>query len=187
MNTEAMNVHAGTSASLAVSGFFTQREQVDQALSACLGLGIPRDLIDVAISEKAASKFKQLKAKRNTDHWFAWTGRGALIGLLISILLTLGIVMLKGYEISDSMALVQLLGPDIGIIVGAAIGAIYGWMIESDNNVLMQRADEREDAMLFLVYLQPQEEAEKIRQILADHGAESIVVENTSDQFTQSR
>jgi hypothetical protein len=185
MRSEAMNVHHKAGPSLAISGFFTQPEQVDKALSACLSLGIPRDLIDVAISEKAADKYKQLKAKRNTDHWFAWTGRGALIGLLISIVLTLGIVSLKGYEISDSMALVQLLGPDIGIIVGAAIGALYGWFIESDNNVLMQRADERDDAMLFLVYLQPPSEAEKVRNILIQNGCESVVVMDTTDQFRQ--
>ena len=187
MNTKAINANQGSRPSLAVSGFFTQRQQLDKALSACLSLGIPRDLIDVAISEKAADKFKQLKAKRNTDHWFAWTGRGALIGLLISIIFSLGILLIKGYEISDSMAIVQLVGPDIGIIVGAVLGAIYGWFIESDNNVLMQRADERDDAMLFLVYLQPSGEAEKVRDILVDNGGESVVLQDTTDQFKQRR
>lgn len=187
MSTEAINANQGSKPSLAVTGFFTQRQQVEKALSACLFLGIPRDLIDVAISEKAADKFKQLKAKRNNDHWFAWTGRGALIGLLISVVLSLGIVLFKGFEISDSMALVQLLGPDIGIIVGAAIGAIYGWLIESDNNGLMQRADERDDAMLFLVYLQPPSEAEKVRDILIENGGESVLVQDITDQFRQRR
>ncbi|ABE49699.1 MULTISPECIES: hypothetical protein [Methylobacillus] len=169
-----MKPHIGLKESFTVSGFFKQQDQVDTVLTECLRLGIPRDLIDVALSEGAAAKFPTLRAKKNTDSWFAWTGRGALAGLLISSALTLGIILLMGYEVTDQMALVQLLGPDIGIIVGAALGALYGWLRESDTNVVMQRALQRDDAMLLLVYLQPPEEAKRIEKILLRHGGEAV-------------
>ncbi|MCB5191470.1 hypothetical protein LG198_12095 [Methylobacillus arboreus] len=169
-----MKPHAKLKESLTVSGFFTDQRQVDNVLSDCLRLGIPRDLIDVALSEEAAAKFPALKARKNTDSWFAWTGKGALAGLLISSALTLVIILLAGYEVTNSLALVQLLGPDIGIIVGAALGALYGWLRESDTNTLMQRATQRNDAMLLLVYLQPPEEAARIARIFTLHGGEEI-------------
>ncbi|HSI44262.1 MAG TPA: hypothetical protein VK949_07960 [Methylotenera sp.] len=180
MNTATLNARNASTVALTVSGFFKQISQVDNVLFKCLKLGIPRDLIDIAVSEKAATKFNQLKAKRNTDNWFAWTGRGALLGLLTSITLTLGLILLEGYDISNQLALIQLLGPDIGVIVGAFIGALYGWLKESDNNVLMQRAEQREDALLMLVYRQSPDMAEKIQQIFREQNAEAIEVENVA-------
>jgi hypothetical protein len=174
MSTDAMQNPAAQSFN--ISAFFTQQYKVDQALSDCLALGIPRDLIDVAVSEKAAAKFKLAKANRNTDHWFAWTGRGAFAGLIFSIVLSLAIVLIQGYSISNGLAFVQLLGPDIGIIVGAALGSIYGFLKESENNVLMQRAQERDDAMLFIVYFQPPAEAQKVHQILIENDCDSLVM-----------
>lgn len=168
-----------TQPSFTVSAFFTVPNQVDHALSACLRLGIPRDLIDLAISEPAAAKYPQLKPGKNRDAWFAWTGKGALAGLLLSSLATLTIVLLQGFEVSSQAALVQLLGPDIGIVLGAVIGAVYGALKESKTNQLMLRSLEREDAMLLLVYMQPQEEAEKVSQVLTSHGGEAVQVEAT--------
>ncbi|MCB5186636.1 hypothetical protein LG200_01305 [Methylobacillus caricis] len=163
--------------SLAVSGFFLEQRQIDEVLSACLQRGIPRDLIDVALSEQAAPKFTQLKARKNTDSWFAWTGKGALIGLLSSALLSLGIILTKGYEVTNQLALVQLLGPDIGIILGATFGALYGWIRGNETNVLMQRATDREDAMLLLVYMQPPDEARQVEKIFSTCGGQAIISE----------
>ncbi|MFL9609981.1 hypothetical protein ACKF11_07835 [Methylobacillus sp. Pita2] len=174
-----MKPHAALKESFTISGFFKQQGQVDNVLAECLRLGIPRDLIDVALSEKAAAKFSSLRAKKNTDSWFAWTGRGALAGLLISSALTMAIILLAGYEVTEKMAFVQLLGPDIGIIVGAALGALYGWLRDSDTNVVMQRALERDDAMLLLVYLQPPGEAARIEQIFGRHGGEEVSLQPT--------
>lgn len=181
-----MKSHARLKESFTVSGFFKQQGQVDSVLTECLRLGIPRDLIDVALSEEAAARFPSLRAKKNTDSWFAWTGRGALAGLLISSALTLAIILLAGYEVTEKMALVQLLGPDIGIIVGAALGALYGWLRDSDTNVVMQRALQRNDAMLLLVYLQPPEEAARIEQIFSRHGGEEVNSQPTASNPAQA-
>lgn len=172
-----MNKYPGTRETMTVSGFFHQQQQAEAVLAACLQRGIPRDFVDLALSEQAASRFTALKPGKNTDNWFAWTGKGALAGLLISALFTLGIIMVKGYEISNQMAMVQLLGPDIGIMVGAILGALYGWLHESDTNRLMQRAVGRDDAMLLLVYMQPPEEASQLQKIFSQHGGLDIRIE----------
>lgn len=162
---------------LTISGFFSEQKQVDAVLSLCLQRGIPRDLIGLALSEEAARRFGNLKAGRNTDNWFAWTGRGALIGLLTSALLTLGIILIHGYEVSKQLAFIQLLGPDIGVVLGATLGAVYGWLHEDETNLWMKRAADRDDAMLLLVYLQPGDEAARISEIFSRYGGQNILAE----------
>lgn len=103
-------------------------------------------------------------------------GLGAFIGLLLSSLLTLAIVMLPGFNHSDLLAFVQLLGPDIGVIVGAALGGIYGLLKPGRVKREMRRAVQRSDAALLLVHLQPREEAEVLGKILRDYGGEEIEV-----------
>lgn len=43
--------------SLAVSGFFDNEQAIEQAMHGCLQRGIPRDLIEVAVSPQAAPRF----------------------------------------------------------------------------------------------------------------------------------
>lgn len=164
--------------SYTISAFFSDVHAIDQAITACLHRGVPRDLIDVAVSPQAAARFYGGVAGPNRDSWFSWAGRGALIGLLLSSALALVILIFSGYQASKPMAIVQLLGPDLGVIIGAAIGAFYGWIKPGDIRPQMQRALQREDAALLLVHLQPGLAATDIQSILSHCGGQSIQVEN---------
>lgn len=163
--------------SFTISGFFQSEQTIEQVMRDCLRRGVPRDLIDVAVSPGAAGRFYGGRASANRDSWFSWTGRGALIGLIVSALLSLAIILLPGYDTSPVMAYVQLLGPDIGILLGAALGAIYGLLKPGDLKPQMMRALQRDDAALLLVHLQPEQEAREIEQIFARYGAEQIALE----------
>lgn len=160
--------------SYTVSGFFLQEESIEAALWECLRRGVPRDLIDVAVSEAASRRFYGGRTRHLRDSWFASAGRGALAGLLISALATLAIVLVPGFETPEPMAIVQFLGPDIGVILGGAIGGLYGWMKPADPAPPLYRALARDDAALMLVHLQPQGEAEAIRDLLQRHGAQDV-------------
>ena len=177
MTTIVKATHEVKPTSFTVSGFFNTEQSIEQAMQDCLRRGVPRDLIDVAVSPGAAGKFYGGRASTNRDSWFSWTGRGALIGLIISALLSLGIILLPGYDTSPIMAYVQLLGPDIGILLGAAIGAIYGLLKPGDIKPQMLRALQRDDAALLLVHLQPEKEAAEIGAIFTRHAAESVEIE----------
>lgn len=157
-----------------VSGFFDNKEKVQAVMQACLHQGIPRDLMDVAVSQGAAARFFGGKAGASHDSWFSWAGRGALTGLLLTAITSLSIVLLPGFKSSNLMAMVQLLGPDIGIILGAAVGGLYGWMRESDIRPVLQRAAERTDAMLLLIHPQSQTEADTVRGIFEQCKGENI-------------
>lgn len=166
--------------SFTVSGFFHDEHKVNEAVWECLRLGVPRDLIDVAVSQGAAQRFFGGSARTYRDGWFSWTGRGALTGLLLSAALTLGIVLFSGANTSGAVAIIQFLGPDIGVILGGALGALYGWLRTTDVKPQLRRALERADAMLMLVHLQPQAEVDNIERIFNLHGAESVQVEADS-------
>lgn len=163
--------------SFTVSAFFISEQAINRAIMACLHRGIPRDLIDVAVSSKTSAKFYGGAAGPNRDGWFSWTGRGALAGLLISSAIALVILLFAGYEASKPMAIIQLLGPDLGILIGAALGALYGWLKPGDTRPQMQRALNREDAALMLVHLQPVTEADEVRKVLEQHGSEHVLIE----------
>ena len=168
---------ASVPASFTVSAFFTQEKAIDTAITACLHRGIPRDLIDVAVSSGAAAKFYPGAAGPNRDSWFSWAGRGALTGLLLSSALALIILFFSGYETSRPMAIIQLLGPDLGVLIGAALGALYGWLKPGDLKRQMQRALDRSDAALVLVHLQPAHAADEVKSIFRQYGGEFVVVE----------
>lgn len=155
-------------------------QAIHHAITACLHRGIPRDLIDVAVSGQASSKFYGGAAGPNRDGWFSWAGRGALTGLLVSSAVALVILLFAGYEASKPMAIIQLLGPDLGILIGAALGALYGWLKPGDIRPQMQRALNRDDAALMLVHLQPATEADEIKRVMEQHGGEQVLVEKDS-------
>lgn len=167
--------------SYTVSGFFTEESAVHDSMWDCLRRGVPRDLMDVAVSGSSTRRYFGGRYRNlQRDSWFSWAGRGALAGLLLSAAVTLVIVMLPGFNASTSMAFVQLLGPDIGVILGGALGALYGWFKPSDIRPQFRRVLERPDAALMLVHLQPKQEAEAIREIFARRGADGIEIEADS-------
>ena len=53
-------------------------------------------------------------------------GQGALVGLLASSLLALGIIAVSGLDAPGPLAIVQLLGPNVGTLGGAVVGAGLG-------------------------------------------------------------
>lgn len=166
--------------SYTVSGFFRDENAIKNVMTECLHRGVPRDLLDVAVSPGASKYFFGGRARASKDLWFKWMGLGAFIGLLLSSLLTLGIVMLPGFDHSALLAFVQLMGPDIGVIIGAALGGIYGLLKPGRVKLEMQRAARRPDAALLLIHLQPREEAEVLGEILRDYGGEDIEVARDS-------
>lgn len=173
-------------ASYTISAFFAQEAAIESAMWDCLRRGVPRDLIDVAVSEAASKRFYGGRTRHLRDGWFSSAGRGALAGLVISALATLVIVLLPGFNTSRLMAMVQFLGPDIGIILGGAVGALYGWIKPADPAPDLHRALLRDDAALMLVHLQPHAEAEAIREVLQQHGGQDVELKAASSESVGS-
>lgn len=163
-----------------VSGFFGSEQAVHDALWDCLRLGVPRDLIDVALSPAAARRFYPRGSRGGRDRWFSTAGRGALLGLVLSALLSLGVVLIPGYNAPEWMSVVQLLGPDIAILLGGALGAVYGWLKPVRVKPQLLRARERDDAILLLVHLQPRDESRAVEHAFSRRGGEQVKTEADS-------
>lgn len=176
MNTTTITTVEGDEVSYTVSGFFRDENTLKNVMTECLHRGVPRDLLDVAVSPAASKHFFGGRARLARDIWFKWMGLGAFIGLLLSSAFTLGILMIPGFNHSDMIAFVQLMGPDIGVIVGAAVGGLYGFLKPGHIKREMRRAGRRPDAALLLIHLQPHDEAEVLSEILRSYGADEVEV-----------
>lgn len=160
-----------------VSAFFEAEQAVEDVIQRLVEQGVPRDLIDVVVSRQAMNKFFPGKARPYRDSVFSFAGRGALTGLLSMAIVTLVITFTPGYEPAGLMAHVQLAGPNVGTIVGATLGALYGLMRKSHPKPQHYRALERDDALLLLVHLQDRPHAEALSPLLTRHGASDVRLE----------
>src|SRR5690606_8526636 len=153
-----------------VSAFFDSEERAERAMMALLNEGIPRSLIDVAVSQSASRRFFPGRARRYRDSTFSFAGRGALIGLLVSAAFTLAITLLPGFTDPGLLAIVQLFGPNVGVVTGGALGALWALLRRAQPSRHYYRALEREALLLLLVQLRPKAEVPHLIELLARFG-----------------
>lgn len=154
-----------------ISAFFQSEKVVEEVIKELVNQGIPRDLIDVVVSKKAMQRFFGGRARPYRDSIFSFAGRGALSGLIISAIISLAITLIPNYQPSGTMAHVQLAGPNVGTILGATLGALYGLVRKPRPKPQHYRALERDDALLLLVHLQRTASAEHLALMLHQRGA----------------
>ena len=159
-----------------VSVFFDSEQAVKQAVAELVHQGVPRDLIDVAMAERLKHRFFRGAARPYRDSVFSYAGRGALLGLVLSATFTVGLNLLPGFQPPGLMSMVQLIGPDIGVVLGGALGAAYGLTRKSHPKLQHLRALDR-DAMLLLVHLRPRADADRLRDLLIRMGGSEPLLE----------
>lgn len=164
-----------------VSAFFDSEERATRAMMALLNQGIPRSLIDVAVSEAANRRFFHGRGRKYHDSTFSFAGRGALIGLLISAAFTLAITILPGFPEPGVLAIVQLFGPNVGVVTGGAFGALWALLRRAHPSRHYYRALERE-ALLLLVQLRPKEEVAHITELLSRLGGQEVLAVSDSPE-----
>lgn len=159
-----------------ISVFFDSEQAVKQAVTEVVNQGVPRDLIDVAMSEKLKDRFFRGFGQPFRDSVFSFAGRGALFGLVTTAAFSVGLSLLPGFQPPGLMSMVQLLGPDVGIVLGGALGAVYGFMRRSHPKPQHLRALNR-DALLLLVHLRPRADAERLQELLVRLGGHEPLLE----------
>lgn len=157
-----------------ISAFFDSEERAQRAMMALLNEGIPRSLIDVAVSAAASRRFFPGRARPYRDSTFSFAGRGALIGLLVSAAFTLAITLLPGFPDPGLLAVVQLFGPNVGVVTGGALGALWALLRRTRPSRHYYRALERE-ALLLLVQLRPKEEVPLLEALLSRLGGRDVL------------
>lgn len=153
-----------------VTTLFDSRAGVENALDALYTVGMPRDLIEVVVSREAAAHFPTGVPRRGVRETFRFAGIGGLTGLLVGAAISLGMVAWPGLDAPGDQAIVQLLGPNFGLVTGAALGAAVGFLRHRLPDARHARAAEVAGAIVVAVTVRSSEEVALIVQLLGKCG-----------------
>ena len=167
---------------LAVTALFDDAAAVEEALDALYTAGTPRDLVEVVVSRDAARRFYadangRLTARPLGRETWRFAGIGGLLGFVVGVLISLIMVAWPGIDAPGGLALVQIAGPNVSTIAGAAIGAIIGSTRLRRANPRHSRAAEAANAILLTVAARGDNEAELLAQLLGARGGRDVRVE----------
>lgn len=159
-----------TAEPLTVTALFDSRADVEKALDALYTVGMPRDLVEVVVSREAATLFPAGAARRGGRETFRFAGIGGLAGLLVGAAISLGMVAWPGLDAPGQQAIVQLLGPNFGLVTGAALGATIGFFRHGRPDPRHARAAEAAGAIVVAITVRSAEEVAVITQLLVQCG-----------------
>lgn len=163
-----------------ISAFVASPEAAENAVEVLTAGGIPRDLVEVVVSSSADDRFYHGRARRLGTLALPYAGIGGLVGLLASVILSLEILVLPGFNLPERLARVQLLGPNIGAIIGALLGGLVGALRRREPKGVYARAGERE-AILVIVFDRPRAEAAIVARLLEELGAEDVRIDQEEE------
>lgn len=167
---------------VSITALFDDPAKVERALDALYTAGMPRDLIEVVVSRDAAERFygrlpdRQAPRPPGRETW-RFAGIGALTGFVSGVVISLVMVAWPGIDAPGGHALVQVAGPNIGTMVGAAAGAIIGSLRRQRPSARHARAAEASHAIVFAVATRTEEEAVLVGQLLAAQGGREVRME----------
>lgn len=167
---------------LTVTALFDDRAAVDRTVDALYSAGIPRDLVEVVVSRAAAERYyadDEPGIRRPGRETFRYAGIGGLLGFIGGVLIGLVMVALPGMEEPDGMALVQVFGPNMATVGGAALGAAFGYFRRQRPNPRYARAAEERGSIVLAVATRSHEEARVLGEIIGMSGGTSVHVQDT--------
>jgi hypothetical protein len=166
---------------LTVTALFDDRTAVDRAVDALYSAGTPRDLVEVVVSLAAAKRYyagAERGIRRPGRETFRYAGVGGLFGFIAGVFIGLVMVALPGIQEAGSMALVQVFGPNMATIGGAAIGAMVGFLRRQRPNPRHARAAEESGAIVLAVATRSRDEAHVLGDIIRAHGGRDVRVQD---------
>jgi hypothetical protein len=165
---------------ITVSALFDDPAAVEQAVDALYTAGTPRDLVEVVVSREAAGRFyadAPRAPRRPGREVFRYAGIGGLLGFIGGVAIGLVTVALPGIEGPGGMAPVQVFGPNVATVVGAAVGAVIGYFRRQRPDPRHARAAEASNAIVLAVATRSREEAEVLGGIIGSKGGREILVQ----------
>lgn len=111
---------------LVSSAFFRTEAAARDALLRLLSLGLPRDLIEIVVLKKDAGLFHPNTRTRRPTPRAAAAARGALTGLIAFSLISAALILLSGSGDNRFLSFIMLLGPNVGVVLGAIVGFTMG-------------------------------------------------------------
>jgi len=168
---------------LTVTALFEGAAAVERALDALYTAGTPRDLVEVVVSREAARRYyadaRHAPRRPGRETW-RFAGIGALTGFVAGVGISLVMVAWPGIDAPGGLAIVQLAGPNLGTMVGGALGALVGATRRSRPNPRYARAAEAANAIVLAVAARGDDEGALLAQLLAGQGGRDVRVEGAT-------
>jgi hypothetical protein len=161
----------------AVTALFDSADAVDTVLARLQNAGVPRDLIEVVVGRSAAERFYRGLAHLPDREVVHYAGIGGLVGLVLGATISLIMLALSGEVPRESVAIIQLLGPNFMTVAGALLGGGYGFFRRRRPRPYYARLAEARSAILVAVAARTAAQVEALKQILVDAGGREPSVE----------
>ncbi len=165
----------GTHAS--VSALFDQPEDVEAVVRRLTAAGVPRDLIEIVVSRQAATRFYGGAVPATGRQGLRYAAIGGFAGLVGGAGFSLVLIALPGFATTQEVALIQLFGPNVATILGAAVGAAVGAFIPRRPVALHVRAAQAPSSILVVVRTPDFQQQPNLAGLLTEAGGHDVVVE----------
>jgi hypothetical protein len=159
-----------------VYGFFPTPASVTQALPPLARLGVPRDLIDIVVTEPAAERMYAGKRRAMRPLW-RFASLGGLLGLGGGAFVAFVMIAWPGFAPAGPFAYALLFTPMITVLVGALLGAVISFLTKrkpSDWRLRIPPPDNNE--ILVVVRARGEEQVNLVLQVLQEQGGRGAQV-----------
>jgi hypothetical protein len=137
---------------------------------------VPRDLIDVVVTEPAAERMYAGKRRAMRPLW-RFAGLGGILGLGGGAFVAFVLIAWPGFAAAGPFAYALLFTPMITTLVGATIGAVLSFLTKrkpSDWRLRIPPPDNNE--ILVVVRARGEEQVNHVLQVLAEQGGRGAQV-----------
>ena len=165
-----------------VTALFTEAAQVASAVAILTAAGVPRDLIEVIVAPSAATRIYGTDARSPGSQTLRFAGIGGLAGLIVGVATALVMISLPDFAGPGPKAIVQLLGPNVTTVVGAALGAVIGRFVPRPVEPRYARAGEEPDSAVVVVRARGEDQVPTLISLLTASGGREPRVETASSR-----
>ncbi|MEZ4425326.1 MAG: hypothetical protein R3E98_18145 [Gemmatimonadota bacterium] len=158
-----------------VTAIFESAESVEHAVRRLVTAGLPRDLVEVAVSPAGAERFYAGAGRTHPRDAFRGAAAGGLVGLVVGAALAVVLIAWPGFQEPGLIAWLQLLGPNVTTVGGALVGGGVGWLTRRRPPAWHARLEAAGDRIIVAVRVRGDRERSATRHILEEAGGVEVV------------
>ncbi|MES3032452.1 MAG: hypothetical protein V4813_00490 [Gemmatimonadota bacterium] len=159
-----------------VFGYFATPTEVKEVLPPLARLGVPRDLIDVVVTQPAAERMYAGKRRAMRPLW-RFASIGGILGLGGGALVAFVLISWPGFAAAGPFAYALLFTPMITVAVGSLIGVFASFLTKrKPSDWRLRIPPPSNDEILVVVRARGEEQVGLVLQVLQQQGGRGAQV-----------
>lgn len=151
-------------------GYFPTPTAVTRVLPSLAALGVPRDLIDVVVTDRAATQMYAGKRRAMRPLW-KFASLGGIFGLVGGAVVAFALIARPGFASAGPFAYALLFTPMITVTLGAAIGVVLSFITKRrPSDWRLRIPPPANDEILVVVRARGEEQVSLALQALSERG-----------------